>query len=143
MLQCTKSVILVKHLFTLCMYDNNCISLFTSGGCENREWPHKSESSWAGWLSGSVQNQEAHTPQQTDESILWETGKTFSCTFSCIINNPSVKCTGWPYLPLGDGYRRWVCLEIIGYKLDINHSCMYLQPVSFIAQQSGSVFAES
>lgn len=48
-----------------------------------------------------------------------------------------------PYLPLSDRNSRLECLEIIGYKLDINHSCMYLQPMSLLAQQSDSVFAES
>lgn len=48
--------------------------LCLAGGSEDREWPHQPESGGAGWLSGAVQDQEAHSTEQADEGLLREAG---------------------------------------------------------------------
>lgn len=47
---------------------------FSAGGSQDWERSHQPQGCGTGWFSGPVQNQEAHTPQQTNEGILWTTG---------------------------------------------------------------------
>lgn len=66
---------------------------FIAGGCEDWKWPHQFESGRSGWICGPVQNQKAHPPQQTDESILRKTGET-SAWAPVILRSALVKhCT--------------------------------------------------
>lgn len=48
----------------------------SAGGSQDREWSHQPQGCRAGWFCGSVQNQKAHTPQQTHEGLLWTTGES-------------------------------------------------------------------
>lgn len=49
--------------------------LFVAGRSEDGERPHQPQGSWSGWLGGTVQNQKAHSTQQTNEGVLRKTGE--------------------------------------------------------------------
>uniref|UniRef100_M4ALP8 Small ubiquitin-related modifier 3 n=1 Tax=Xiphophorus maculatus TaxID=8083 RepID=M4ALP8_XIPMA len=51
------------------------MSNFVAGRSEDGERPHQPEGSRSGWISGPVQDQEAHSAQQTHEGVLRKTGK--------------------------------------------------------------------
>lgn len=52
----------------------------SAGGSKDWERSHQPEGCRTGWLGGPVQNQTAHTPQQTNEGILWTTGNPGAST---------------------------------------------------------------
>lgn len=63
--------------------------LISAGGSQDREWSHQPKGCRAGWFCGSVQNQKAHTSQQTHEGLLWTTGEfTAEANLSQCANSP-------------------------------------------------------
>ena len=47
----------------------------SAGGSKDWEWSHQPQGCRARWVGGPVQNQKAHTPQQTNEGVLRTTGE--------------------------------------------------------------------
>ena len=65
-------LLLVSLLFAITF----CKLVFSGGSEDWEQWAHQPEGGRAGWLSGAVQDQKAHSSQQTDESLLWTAGET-------------------------------------------------------------------
>lgn len=66
----------LTYLFASNLIFCKLLFFFLSGGREDREqWTHQPEGGRAGWLSGAIQDQKAHSSQQTDESLLWTAGE--------------------------------------------------------------------
>ena len=51
------------------------LRIVSAGGSKDRERSHQPQGCGAGWFGGPVQNQETHTPKQTNEGVLWTTGE--------------------------------------------------------------------
>lgn len=50
------------------------MTVFVAGRSKDGERPHQPQGSWSGRVSRTVQNQKAHSTQQTNEGILRKTG---------------------------------------------------------------------
>lgn len=50
-------------------------TIVSAGGSKDWERSHQPQGGGAGWVGGPVQNQKTHTPQQTNEGVLWTTGE--------------------------------------------------------------------
>ena len=71
--------VFLLHLWTKLRFPKTFhpLPLFRSGGSEDGEqWAHQPEGGRTGWLSGAIQDQKAHSSQQTDESLLWTAGES-------------------------------------------------------------------
>lgn len=73
--------------------------VFSSGGSKDWERSHQPQGCRAGWVRGPVQNQKTHTPQQTNEGVLWTTSEL------------RAQMMAFKYLLLPQHIITWICLK--------------------------------